>query len=235
MTHSYRFATIFLVVLLIVLTSAATLLAQDSTDTDFQTWMDFRTFYYKNDRLVYDGVVGLRGLISQETWQRIYVNPAFQYDLNLDLNLRGGIRFIYTHESNDSNTFEFRPWQGLRILWPRPDFMVLSHYFRLEERFTFYTQSGGNDFDFRLRYRIMAKTPNLRLSAINQVFYLYGSFEIFANAGAAIQETYVDRNRLTFGLGWLINKTWRAEFVYIRQNAREGTAEGFMNNVNKGC
>ena len=70
------------------------------------------------------------------------------------------------------------------------------------------------------------------MSAINQVFYLYGSFEIFANAGAEIQETYVDRNRLTFGLGWLISQTWRTEIVYIHQNAREGTEDGFENNVN---
>jgi len=229
MNNLYR--PIFWIILIFVL-SISKLSAQDSTEVDFQTWMDFRTFYNKTEKLVYDGEFGLRGIISGEAWQRIYIHPAIQYALNLDFNLRGGIRFIFTQEADQSNTFEIRPWQGVRILWPRPGFMVINHYFRLEERLTLYTQSDETDFVFRLRYRIMTKTPNLTLKAIKQVFYLYASFEIFANAGAAIKETYVDRNRLTFGWGWLISPSWRSELVYTRQNARGETEEGFNNNVN---
>ena len=211
--------------------SVPDLCAQDSTSLDAQTWIDFRAFYNKSEKLVYDGEVGLRGFLSQEDWRRAYINPAIQYELNLDLNLRGGIRFIYTRERNLSNTFEIRPWQGLRILWPRPGYMIISHYFRLEERFTWYTESKDFDFLFRFRYRFMVKTPNLRIDAIDQTFYLYSSLELFSNAGPAIEETFVDRNRFKVGLGWLISPLWRTELIYMRQNTRQGVEEQFIANV----
>ena len=65
----------------------------------------------------------------------------------------------------------------------------------------------------------MAKTPNLRLVAINQTFYFLTSLELFANLGEAIQETFVDRSRITFGMGYFITQAWRVELHYILQGS----------------
>jgi len=219
----------------VCLLASATVFAQDDStqveEIDHQSWMDFRTFYTINEKWTYDGDYGLRGFISDENWRRIYIHPAFVYDANTDIDLRGGMRFIFTREKDVTNTFEIRPWQGVRFLWPRTKWIILSQYIRLEERFTFGVDDGSFDAVLRARYRIMAKTPNLRWISINQTFYFLTSFEIFGNVGRAIEETFVDRTRLTFGVGYFISQTWRAELHYILQGSNLWTQEGTKLNI----
>ncbi len=113
---------------------------QGMDEIDTQAWLDFRAYYIINDDWTYDGDYGVRGIISGEDWQRVYINPSAVYDLNISTVLRGGMRFIYTHEINTSNTFEIRPWQGIRFIWPRTKYFIISQYVRLEQRITFHTQ-----------------------------------------------------------------------------------------------
>jgi hypothetical protein len=208
----------------------STVNAQDN-QSDFQSWFDFRTFYTIDDNWTYDGDYGMRGFISDENWRRTYIHPAFVYDASTNIDLRGGMRFIFTNENDATNTFEVRPWQGVRFIWPKTNFIILSQYVRLEERFSWGTEDGSFSFVFRLRYRIMAKTPNLRLVSINQTFYFLASLELFANLGEAIQETFVDRSRITFGMGYFITQAWRVELHYILQGSNLGTKEGYTVDV----
>ena len=104
--------------------------------------------------------------------------------------------------------------------------MIVSQYVRLEERITFYVEDNNSDFVFRARYRIMAKTPNIRWESIDQIFYFLASFEFFWTFGSAIEETFVDRTRLTLGLGYLLSKSFRMELNYIFQGSRKGNEEG---------
>ena len=199
--------------------------AQDN-QKDEQTWFDFRTYYTIDEKWTYDGDYGLRGFISNEDWRRAYIHPAFVYDASLNIDLRGGMRFIFTREKDATNTFEIRPWQGVRFLWPRTNFIIFSQYIRLEERLTWGAEDASFDFVARARYRIMAKTPNLRLVTIDQTFYFLVSLEIFGNIGEAIEETFVDRTRLTFGMGYFITQSWRAELHYILQGSNFAAVNG---------
>lgn len=212
-------------IVILVITLFGNILAQED-QTDSQSWIDFRTFYTIDEKWTYDGDYGLRGFLSKEDWRRVYINPAFVYDANINLDLRGGMRFIFTREKDATNTIEIRPWQGVRVLWPRTNFIIFSQYIRLEERFTWGTENGSFSFDMRARYRIMAKTPNLKLVGINQTFYFLTSFEIFSNIKNTIEETFVDRTRLTFGMGYFIAQSWRAELHYILQGSNIGAADG---------
>jgi hypothetical protein len=200
--------------------------AQQMEDVDTQSWFDFRAYYVIDSLWTYDGDYGIRGIISGEDWQRAYINPSVVYNLNVNTVVRGGIRFIYTNEMTTSNTFELRPWQGIRFIWPRTKYLIISQYARLEQRFTFYTENSDFDFALRARYRIMAKTPNLRLEAIDQIFYFFTSFEIFGNIGKAIEETFVDRTRLTFGMGYFFSQPFRMEITYTFQGSRGGSEDG---------
>ena len=201
-------------------------------ETDFQTWTDFTTFYHFNEKWVYNGDYGIRGLLSEQNWNQVYIHPAVIYHRRAKLRFRGGIRFIFTQESDESNTFEIRPWQGIRILWPDLNFMIIDHYFRIEERLTWQTQTRGFDGNIRLRYRLEGKTANYTLRKINQTFYFLGSLEIFANVGEAVNETFVNRNRFVFGVGYLISKKFFAELHYIRQGSRSGSEDGFRTSEN---
>ena len=133
---------------------------------------------------------------------------------------------VFTREEDTSNTIEIRPWQGVRFRWPKTNFIIFSQYIRLEERFTYGTEDGSFNFVVRARYRLMAKTPNLSLEALNQTFYFLTSLEIFGNVGKAIEETFVDRTRFTIGMGYLITRAWRAELHYILQGSNFRTVQG---------
>jgi hypothetical protein len=160
---------ILVITLVLIVTFLSNINAQDN-QSDFQFWFDFRTYYTIDEKWIYDGDYGLRGFVSDEDWRRTYINPAFIYDASTYINLQGGMRFIYTKENDATNTFEFRPWQGARFIWPKTNYIILSQYVRLEERFTWGTDDGSSSFALRGRYRIMAKTPNLRLISLNQTF-----------------------------------------------------------------
>jgi hypothetical protein len=230
MNPSLLFEKIVLRVILCIYLLLSSVSAQDN-QSDFQSWFDFRTFYSIDDNWTYDGDYGLRGFFSDEGWRRAYIHPAFVYDASTAIDLRGGMRFIYTEENDATNTFEIRPWQGARFIWPRTNFIIISQYVRLEERFTWGIEDGSFSFVFRLRYRFMAKTPNLRLVSINQTFYFLTSLELFANLGEAIEETFVDRSRITFGMGYFITQAWRVELHYILQGSNLLTEEGYTADV----
>jgi hypothetical protein len=142
----------FTIIVSIILKS--TVQAQEN-QSDFQTGFDFRAIYTIDEKWTYDGNYGLRGIESNEDWRSFYINPSFVYNDTINLGIRGGVRFDYTREKDVSNTFEVRPWQGLRFLWPRTNFIIFSQDIRLEERFTWGTEDGSFAFVLRIRYRIM--------------------------------------------------------------------------------
>jgi len=225
MQINYKSNNIIIISLIYVIALLSNVYAQDD-QSDFQSWFDFRTFYTIDEKWTYDGDYGLRGFISDEDWRRVYIHPAFVYNATINIDIRGGMRFIYTREIDATNTFEIRPWQGVRFRWPRTNFVIFNQYMRLEERFTWGTEDGSFGFVLRARYRLMAKTPNLKLVAINQTFYFLTSLEIFGNIGEAIEETFVDRTRFTLGIGYFITQAWRAEVHYILQGSNLGVANG---------
>ena len=214
--------------MLILITQLWVVTAHGQDDnTDLQTWMDLRTIYDINEKWTYDGNYGLRGIISGEEWRRYYIHPSIIHYYKINLRFRGGMRFIFTEEYTTVNTFEIRPWQGISMNWPQTSYFTINNYFRLEERFTFYSNNQNLDFVFRLRYRIQAKTPTIKLVAIDQQIYFLANFEIFGNMGEAITEKYVNRTRFSLGMGFYFSNLWWIELVYARQGSRRNTEDGF--------
>ena len=199
-----------------------------ANNADFQTWMDIRSIYEVNEKLIYDGNYGLRGIFSSENWRRYFINPSIVYYDKINLRYRGGLRIIYTEEYASVNTFELRSWQGISINWPQTSYFTINNYFRTEERITFYSNENDTDFALRIRYRIQAKTPTITLTAINQRIYFLANFEIFINLGKAIAEKFVNRNRLSLGMGFYFTNDWWFELIYIRQGSRQNSEQGFI-------
>ena len=205
------------------------LFAQED-EIDSQTWMDFRTIYDINEKWTYDGNYGLRGIISGQDWRRYYIHPSVIYYYKINLRVRGGIRFIFTEEYTAVNSFEIRPWQGVSMNWPQTSYFTINHYFRLEERFTFYSGETSSDFALRFRYRIQAKTPTITITAINQKIYFLANYELFANIGDAVVEKYVNRRRISFAMGVYIANAWWFELHYALQGSRRNSEEGYKTN-----
>ena len=223
-TYCKLLTLIFLPGILLIL-SINIVLAQD-TDADFQSWIDYTPIIRINKKIDYTGDMGLRGVLSGNEWTKIYANPQIRFWFRPKLTLHGGVALHYTIEEQVSNQFEIRPWQGVELFWPQILNASTTHYIRLEERFSIYTQESRSDFALRLRYRFQIKSANLTIKAINQSFYLLLSLELFVNLGRAIEEKYVDRNRLLLGVGHEFHRNWRWEVHYINQGSRRGSEEG---------
>ena len=85
--------------------------------------------------------------------------------------------------------------------------VFLQHRYRIEERFL------KDDFQMRFRYFVSANVPLGKKTMAANTFYASAYNEIFINA----QNTYFDRNRLYGGVGYVFNKSIRAEFGFMAQ------------------
>jgi len=205
-----------LILLCFLLTS--TTIAQDK---NIQTWVDYTTNNWINEEWLYYGDYGIRGVLSVDDWSQYYLNPAFLYRKDVKLSYQGGMRFIYTSNLSISNTFELRPWQGVRYIWPRFSKFYFDNYFRLEERLLWETQVSGFDFSVRGRYRLRLRTLDFLLPLIPTKFTSSVSFEIFLDLKTVIVENYVGQNRITFSIGNHIAKDLLIELHYILQKSRK--------------
>jgi hypothetical protein len=199
--------------------------AQETDDTDFQTWLDYKIFYHLDNKIQFDGDAGIRGVLSQENWTQAFIRPSVIHQSKDWLQSHGGVGLWFTYDHSIENKFEIRPWQGVKIIWPNPKSLVFSHFIRLEERMTV---APSWDFTLRLRYKIALKSPDWHFKPLaNRPFYGFAALELFGNIFGDTAERYVNRNRLTLGLGNHIAPKWRIELEYIRQGSRRGRSEGF--------
>lgn len=197
------------------------------THAQVQTWIDYTTNNWINSNWLYYGDYGMRGLLTVDEWTQYTVNPAFLYRSDEKLSFHAGSRLMYTDNTSSGNTFEARPWQGARYIWPRFKSFYLDHYLRLEERFVWYTETSEFEFSLRSRYRLRLRTMDFLLPLIPTKFTSSVSIEIFMDITNEILETYVGKNRITFGLGNHVTKDLLIELNYILQKSRKEVTSDF--------
>lgn len=196
-------------------------------DNNIQTWIDYTTNNWINSNWLYYGDYGFRGVISVNEWTQYTINPAFLYRSDEELTFQAGSRLMYTDNASTPNTFEVRPWQGVRYIWPRFRRLIFDHYLRLEERLVWSTEIGEFDFSLRSRYRIRMRTMDFLLPLIPTKFTSSVSIEIFMDITSEISENYVGRNRITFGLGNHVTDDLLVEINYILQKSRKEVTSDF--------
>ena len=216
----------FLIIILFVFCSIQKIDAQDDGST-FQTWIDYTTNNWIDSTWLYYGDYGLRGVLTVDEWSQLTVNPAFLYRSDEKLTYHAGARLLYTDNDSTSNTFEARPWQGVGYIWPRFKRFYFDHYLRLEERFVWDTEIDNFDFSLRSRYRLRLRTMDFLLPLIPTKFTSAVSVEIFLDITSEILETYVGRNRITFGLGNHVADDLLVELDYILQKSRKDETSDF--------
>jgi len=193
--------------------------AQESTN---RIWLDFKPHFKVNENLEYFGDAGYRIILSEQI-HTFVLRPSVRYYFKPWLDLMGGIGFFYEIDPNLSNLFEIRPWQGVRVHWPTFGRIGIKHYFRLEERFLWETESWIFDPALRLRYKLGSRIP------FNESRTIYVSLfvEAFANFGGEDVERFRNRMRGYFGFGWRFDDTWSVEIEYIHQASRSTDADEF--------
>jgi len=198
---------------------------EDSSIITNQVWLEYYTYYYFKPKWELYGDVGYRFIPEDFRYQRIQIRPSLRYVHSSLWEAHGGIGFFQTFYKDTINTFEIRPWEGIRIKWPTFDVVDFTHYFRLEERIVL-PQNSKVEFNFRLRYRLGMKIYAWRIKN-NGRFFIPAYVEVFGNFGPEIQEAFSNRARLMAGAGYRTISGWTFEFNFIGQHARSGTDDVF--------
>jgi len=197
--------------------------APGQDDVRAQLWADYHSHYYKSLQTEWYTDGGLRVLPEDFSWGQAYVRPSLRFHRRKAFDGHVGLGLFYTYNKDKSDQLEVRPWQGLKFRWPILANLTFSHYFRLEERFSF-TESSS-ELALRFRYKLSTRIALKKATDtkfLDQV-YLPLSFELFADAGPNIDPLFGSRARFDIGVGKSFNDDWVGEIHFIVQASRSGT------------
>jgi len=190
-----------------------------------KVWLDYHWYYNFKPKWKFFGDVGYRFIPKDLSWQMFLIRPSIRYTATNLWELNGGIGFFQTFNKDYPNSFETRPWQGVKLKWPSFDPVFFSHYVRLEERIVF-PQGEDVEFNFRFRYKLGAKI-NVYRSPNKNLLFIPGYAEVFVDFGPKITEAFSNRTRFCAGIGYKTHKDWTFEFHFVGQNGRSGDNEQF--------
>ena len=195
--------------------------AQNEEDRiiDNQIWADYYQYYYIKPNWQFYGDAGVRTVVDKWSWFMIYARPSIRWKKHELWELHGGVGVIQTFNVDDVNTFEIRPWQGIRVNWPTFKPIRFNHYFRLEERFNFPTDTWTLEFNLRIRYKFALNVPIYTFENKSKLF-LIAYVEFFGNIGQQLTEKFSNRSRFAFGAGYKMNDTWTFEAHFVSQFSR---------------
>jgi hypothetical protein len=216
-----RFKIHLCIILAIVFGWGSHLFPQSGKDVGQQIWIDVNPAYQINPTLRLYGDVGMRKEIGNNGWWRLVFRPTFRIKLGGIFYYTSGIGNFFTFNQIIDNRWEFRPFQGLTFKWPNWK-IPLNHYFRLEERFDFNTNSWDSKNSLRFRYKL---SLSYRWAARRQK-YRYWQATLGAEAFATLtgqQGQFQEQTRVTIGLDRSMRRdlhfrfelTWQKEDIFF--------------------
>ena len=198
---------------LLILIGSSLVYTQNSKTEKIHSWFDFNGSYKFNEQWKAYGDVGYRIVFINKKFHRLYIRPSVSFRLNPILIVHGGIGLFSTFDK-ENTLWEFRPFQGIEIMWPIVFSIPLNHYFRFEERF--FSGNTINTFLFRGRYRL-ATAIQFNQTKTENYFYAPIQLEWFVNYGSDI-DFQLNEFRGVIGLGYVIDNSWKVELNTIFQN-----------------
>ncbi|HAW53158.1 MAG TPA: hypothetical protein DCX54_12655 [Flavobacteriales bacterium] len=188
--------------------------AQDDKKINNQYWLDFIPHLTLSDAFELYGDASLR--ISNEGKQKIYVlRPSLKLQASPIVSLHAGLGFFYNELTDFKDLLEVRPWEGLKIGWPRIKGINVKHYFRLEQRYFIYQENKKDLFLHRMRYQLKCKVPLNKNTVGEKTLYLPLAFEWLGTSDEELQTVWMSQNRMTAGIAYVFNKFWGLEFEYM--------------------
>jgi hypothetical protein len=194
-------------------------------DANLQLWADYHSHYYRSEQKEWYADAGLRVLPEDFAWAQAYVRPSLRFHRRTAYDAHAGVGAFYTYNEGISDVLELRPWQGVKFRWPILTQLTFSHYFRLEERFSF--SGGRGEFALRFRYKLSTRIA-LRKAVVWSPFdplFMPISVELFADAGPKVDPLFGSRGRFDIGLGYTFSDDWVGELHLIAQASRSGLEE----------
>lgn len=180
-------------------------------------WMDYNPSIRLSEKTLFYGIADLRFQNLNTNLRTLRVGGSLRYDITPKIELHGGTHFFYDNFGiTVAESFEWRPYQGVRFRWPSFKKIQFKHFFRVEERFVWAKdENWAFDFGVRLRYRLGFTIPAWR-KAKRQELYFPISYELTHLFG---QETssrrLFSKDRLLVGMAFRISNRFTAEVHYF--------------------
>lgn len=207
---------------LIILFISSNSLAQSQINNQ-QFWLDFYPHYEINENLEYYGDAGIRTVLNEFSWTRFYVRPSIRFHKSDLWQFHAGIGFFYFDSESDYDRFEFRPWQDVRLNWPKFGDLKIINRLRAEERFSYIIKNDWeSSWEFRLRYKI---STNWKFLKSDKNWFIPIYVEAFFPVLDQVEEFFQNKMRAGTGIGYLQKGSWKYAILYNFQYSRLGPDE----------
>ena len=157
----------------IVLTMACITRAQSQKQVTSELWFEVDPTWNLNKRWVIDVDVVQHFARADPRWWETGATPNLEFSLRKWIAFEGGLGFIYTSQGDKINTFETRPYLGVKLKLQTWRGIKMSLYSRYEARFQTDLDTGHTAFAPRSRNRLQVMIPmNNRSLSDNGTFYV---------------------------------------------------------------
>lgn len=193
------------------------------SQTKTEIWTDYNHNYILNSKFTIFGDVGYR---FADNYDVIIVRPSVKYTITKNFMVMGGLGNFYTFTpGNVMQSYEFRPWQGVRVIWPqKSSFFSLKHYVRFEEQFVTHNFSEeGFSTNLRVRYQIGTEIDIWDNNSGTFGVSIPLEYEIFHSFNQS--DYYIERDRIIGGIILKFRKNWKLELNYTLQRSGGGYSD----------
>ena len=228
------FSGILFVLLIMV---QGNVIAQNPPKSTFQTWGTFHLVKDLPNSMVLTINPEFNRLISGDAFWRSYsIDNNIEYYPNNTWDIIGSIQFSYTYQEVGTNTFETRPYVGLRWNIIKPEKRVfLTLQGKYDFRFIHYYNGDPDTYTGRFRIK-----PEMRIS-LNQHTNLNDknlmlrlSGEYFIQQDENVDERFLSKHMFAAGLLYRHSHRWRYELryqIYKTKNTLEATSPSSVDHV----
>ena len=202
-------------------------LAQTSNDVTNEYRLTLVTTKPVSDKVILFGYLGVVTAPDKQVKTLYYSPPGVIYRAKPWLELWGGMFGLYNNNKNASNSWELRPLGGVKLYVPNNKKINLYNFTRYEYRFI--NQDHHTKTQPRLRNRVGIEVPLSKNAWTPKTFYALGDVEPIWR----LDDKYMSLFRIRGGLGYILNKTWRAEFMYYAEYSRSSKTGpmSYTNNI----
>lgn len=220
----YRFNAGIFLALIIISGWTGTGMSQEFDDVNSQFWVDFNPSYYFNPHLKVIGEIGVRTNIGDNNWWRFVLDPSVRTRLKGRYYFTAGVGSYYTFNELIEDRWELAPYQQLDFVWPKWK-IPFHHYFRVDERFDFNTDTWDSKNSARVRYKLKLayKWAAVQMDrywqaiASTEVFYTF-----LGEQGQFREQTKVtvgiDRS-LAYDVHFRFELAWQKNSAFYNQNS----------------
>lgn len=189
-------------------------------------WTDYYNYHVLGPRWNYEWNVALRFLLNGDRYSRYNLRNSLAYRMNDCISVYQGLNFHSMDDHFKANSFEFRSWQAVRLRFIAFKTLPVDNRFTFEERFFRFAQDEGLIYMKRFRYEVASSIALGRRSDTESYCYLPLSEEVLLNLGKD-RSRQAHINRISIGLGCRLNRSVRAEAVFVKQHTKTNDERGF--------